>query len=565
MKYVVPYRWIFLLSLLGAVVDAAMQATFIAMLSPILDEGFSNQNSLWIKFIPFFIVGIFLIRSIGNFIAAYGFTWLGRKIVNDLRRQVFSQYLKLPQKFYDQNSSGSLISRMTYDIEQMANGVSKNVIFMIREILTIFFLLIVMFYYSWQLALVAFAVFPVVLLAISLINKRFRKIGHSIQSSIANITQIVEEVVKGQKIVKIFKGEKEESEKFSKNIKNNRQLQVKIVATQEFMSAGILMLAACALAVIMYLAAKSGMSGYDFMSFMTAMLALMPTVKKLSGVFATIQTTLAAADSVMMILEQEPESDTGDVTLEAKEVTVQFENVSFSYDDDSQALSDISFVVPAGQSVAFVGPSGGGKTSLVNLLPRFYEYTTGKITINGEDIRSFSLDSLREHIAVVSQEVVLFNDTVTNNIAYGVNASKSPGQIMDAAKKANALDFINQLPDGFDTLLGDNGTRLSGGQRQRIAIARAILKDAPLLILDEATSALDTESEKHIQLALEEVMKNKTTLVIAHRLSTIEHADRVVVLDQGKIVQQGSHQQLVQQEGVYAQLQKSQQVLPKLS
>ncbi|MGJ8663364.1 MAG: lipid A export permease/ATP-binding protein MsbA [Marinicella sp.] len=560
LRYVKPYRLVFFVAILGAIVDAAMKAFFIWSLSYILEYAFEQQDPLWIKAIPLFVITVFLIRSVGNFSAAYGFTWVGRKIINDLRSEVFAQYLKLPQRFYDKNSSGGLISRITYDIEQMANGVSKNFVIIIRESLTIVFYLIVMFYYSWELALAAFLVFPVIAIIIRLINKRFRRIGHGIQKSIADITQTVEEVVKGHKIVKIFKGQKQEQNKFSSNIKTNRQLQVKIVATQEVMSSINLMLVAAALSFIMYVAATSGMSAANFMSFMMAMLALMPTIKNLSAVFSTIQTTLAAADSVMHVLKESPEKDTGSDEFEAAKVDFEFNQVSFSYDGEVTALSDINLNIAAGESVAFVGASGGGKTTLVNLVPRFYDITAGSILINGQNIQSFTLSSLRDHVSVVSQEVVLFNDTVRNNIAYGSQADSSDEDIIKAAKQANALSFIEQLPDGFDTELGDNGTRLSGGQRQRIAIARAILKNAPVLILDEATSALDTESEKHIQHALEHLMQNRTTLVIAHRLSTIENVDKVVVLDQGKIAQMGTHAQLLSEPGIYAQLQHSQQL-----
>lgn len=563
LQYVKPYRLVLFLAFLGAVVDAAMQAGFAAMLSPILDKGFVDQDPEWIKMIPLLIIGMFIIRAIGNFIAAYGFTWSGRKVVNDLRRQVFARYLKLPQSFYDAHASGGLISRITYDIEQIANGVTKSLIQVLRESLAILMYLGVMFYFSAKLALVAFIVFPLVAILIRLINKRFRRIGHGIQGSIARITQNVEEVVKGQKIIKIFKGDQDESKRFNKNIKNNRQLQVKIVATKEFTSSTVHLMIAIALSIIIYFAAKSEMSAGNFMSFMTAMLALMPSLKRLTQVVAAIQTTLAAADSVMYILQQDIEQDLGQLTLERQPLAVSFNQVDFAYEADENdqpmlAIKNFSLNIGAGQVVALVGASGSGKSTLANLLPRFYDINQGEITINGKNIKHYSLDSLREQMAVVSQEVVLFNDTVRNNIAYGSNQLKSEAQIIEAAQKANALSFIQTLPDGFDTILGDNGTRLSGGQRQRIAIARAILKDAPILILDEATSALDTESEQHIQQALNEVMNNKTTLVIAHRLSTIEQADLVVVMHHGEIAELGSHTELMAKQGLYAQLQQAQ-------
>nr|WP_281347610.1 lipid A export permease/ATP-binding protein MsbA [Marinicella rhabdoformis] len=563
LMYARPYRLVLFLAFMGALIDAAMQASFAAMLKPILDNGFAQQDPKWISLIPVLIIGVFIIRAFGNFVAAYGFTWTGRKIVNDLRRQVFSRYLKLPQKFYDEHAAGGLISRITYDIEQIATGVTKSLIQMLREALAIVMFLSVMFYYSAKLAVVAFIVFPVVAIIIRIINKRFRKIGRSIQGSVARITQIVEEVVKGQKIVKIFKGEADEHKRFNHNIKQNRQLQVKIVATQEVTSSTIHLMIAIALSVIMYLAAKSNMSPGTFMAFMTAMLALMPSIKRLSQVFAAIQTTLAAADSVLYILEQPIEEDHGQSELAPGPMSLSFDSVYFSYENDEKgkpiwAIKDFNLKVKAGHVVALVGASGSGKTTVANLLPRFYDINQGSININGKNIHELTLSNLRDHIAAVSQEVVLFNDTVRNNIAYGSNQLKSEAEIIEAAHKANALSFIQELPDGFDTMLGDNGTRLSGGQRQRIAIARAILKDSPILILDEATSALDTESEQHIQQALQHVMENKTTLVIAHRLSTIENADTVVVMHHGQIAEQGSHKELMAKRGLYAQLQQAQ-------
>lgn len=565
LQYAKPYRWVLALALVGAVLDASMQAAFAALLKPILDNGFAGQDQQWINMIPFLIVGMFILRSIGNFTAAYGFTWTGRKVVNDLRRQVFGRYLKLPQKFYDDHAAGGLISRITYDIEQIANGVTKNLIQILRESLAIVMFLSVMFYYAPHLALVAFIVFPVVAVIIRLINKRFRRIGRHIQSSVANITQIVEEVVKGQKIVKIFKGEADENKRFNHHIKQNRQLQVKIVATQELTSSTVHLMIAIALSVIIYVAAKSNMTAGTFMAFMTAMLALMPSVKRLSQVFATIQTTLAAADSVLYVIEQPLETDQGKTLLTEGPIKIEFKDVHFSYEginpeQQNWTIKGFDLDIAAGQTVALVGASGSGKSTLANLVPRFYDIHSGAILINGINNKDIALDSLRHSLSLVSQDVVLFNDTVWNNIAYGCNQQKSKDEVIKAAEQANALEFIEQLPEGFDTLLGDNGTRLSGGQRQRVAIARAILKNSPLLILDEATSALDTESEQHIQQALEAVMANKTTLVIAHRLSTIENADLVVVMHQGQIIEQGTHPELLNKGGAYAQLQHTQQL-----
>ena len=561
-RYVRPYKWVFMLALLGAALDAAMQGTFAYLMKPILDGVFIDKDSTLTRLIPFAIVAVFVIRGLGNFMASYGFTWVGRQVVNDFRRKVFQQYMVMPNTFYDQHSSGGLISRLTYDIEQMATGVSKNLIILIREFMAITVFLGVMMYHSFRLTLIVLVVFPFVALIINVINKRFRRIGHGIQDSIAQITEITGEVVRGQKIVKIFDGQADESERLEKELKKNRQLHVKIVATQEASSSTIHLMVAGALAVIVWMAIRESMSAGTFMSFMTAMLALLPAIKRISQIFSTIQKTMAAAESVFYILDQEAEKDTGNQQLDANEIQLSMKDVRFTYGEgETAALKGINLEVAAGTVCALVGPSGSGKTTLVNLVPRFYELNTGHIELNGHDVRDVTLRSLRKHIAIVSQDVVLFNDTVASNIAYGANANKSIEEIRAAAEKANALEFIEQLPEGFDTILGDDGTRLSGGQRQRIAIARAILKDAPILILDEATSALDTESEKYIQDALEKVMQGKTTLVIAHRLSTIEHADQVVVMDQGLVKERGSHAELLAADGLYTQLQHMQKTV----
>lgn len=564
--YVKPYRLVLFIALLGGAIDAAMQGAFTALLSPILDQGFSNQDPQWVSLIPFLVIGLFVVRAIGNFTAAYGFTWVGRKVVNDLRKQVFFHYLALPQNFYDDNSSGSLINRISYDIEQVANGVSKNLVQMVRDLLSVFIFLGVMFYYSAKLAVIALLVFPLVALIIRIISKRFRRIGHGIQDSMAKITQVVEEVVRGQKIVKIFQAQNDEKVRFAQHLKTNRQLQVKITATQESSSSLILLIVAVALAVIMYSAAKSNMSAGNFTAFMTSMLALMPLVKRLSQQFSAIQTTLAAADSVFYVLSQQPEQDDGELSFDESSISVEFRQVSFTYPKQAtteqqppQALNNINLKVPAGKTVALVGASGSGKSTLANLLPRFYQVNEGDVLLNNTNINQFKLSELRKQIAFVSQETVLFNDSIRNNIAYGSNKKHSESALIKAAEQAHVMEFIEQLPDGLDTMLGDNGVGLSGGQRQRVAIARAILKNAPLLILDEATSALDNKSEQFIQQSLQQIMQHKTTLVIAHRLSTIEHADQVVVLQQGQIVEQGTHQQLLAQQGVYAELYQKQQ------
>jgi len=557
-KYATVYKLIIFVSVLGVMLDALVQGAFALMLEPMLDDVFTKHNAYYIKIIPWVIVGMFFLRGVGHYIGTYGMNWVGRKIIADIRQQVFNKYLSLPTDFFDKQSSAGLISRMTFDIEMMSMGIANTVIILARDLLTILAFLSVMFYQSMSLTLIVFSLLPIVALIISYVNKRFRKIGHRIQNSMTGVSEVVEEVVKGQKVVRIFAAKDNESERFYKVNDQNRYLNMKVVSMRAASSSLVQFIAACALALIVFFATRPAaiddMTAGKFMSFIAAMLALIPPLKRLTDISATMQRTLAAADSVFFILDQDSEQDLGKKELNAKDVSLKFDQLSFTYNDGTQALIDVDLQINQGQTIAFVGQSGGGKSTLVSLVPRFYAHTGGELLINDHDINDYSLDSLRSHIAYVDQNVVLFNDTVANNIAYGSNKTDDNDCIINAAIQANAHEFIQQLPEGYNTMLGENGTRLSGGQRQRIAIARAILKDAPLLILDEATSALDSESEKFIQSALEKVMIGRTTLVIAHRLSTIEKADVVVVMEDGKIAEQGTHAQLLSKKGIYANL-----------
>ncbi len=561
-SYAKPYKLVLTIAIFGAILDAAVNGSFMMLFQYLIDDAFGNHDKTVIKALPWVIIIIFIVRGIGNYLSTYGLNWVGRQVIADLRQLVFAKYLQLPSSFFDKETTGGLISRMTYDIEMMAMGVSTTVINIIKDILTIMALIGVMLYQSVELTLVVFVLVPIVALIIAVVNKRFRKISHRIQNSMSGVSEVVEEVVKGQKVVRVFAGQADEKNRFNKVNNQNRYLNMKVVAIRALSTSTVQILTACALAIIIYFATMPGeieqWTGGKFMSFILSMMAMLPPLKKMADSSAMIQRTLAAADSIFYILDQDSETDEGKQILDAKDIAIRFENMSFVYNDGTQALSGINLNIKAGQTVAFVGESGGGKSTLVNLVPRFYPYTKGKLLLNNVAINNFSLDSLREHMAFVDQNVVLFNDTVAKNIAYGGNKTASFAEIKQAAVKANAYEFIEKLPEGFETILGENGTRLSGGQRQRIAIARAILKDAPLLILDEATSALDSESEKLIQSALEKVMIGRTTLVIAHRLSTIEKSDSVVVMSAGKIAEVGSHQQLIDQNGIYAKLHRIQ-------
>ena len=557
-KFTTPYKLVLLLAIIGALMDAAVQGSFMLMFQYMIDDAFGKHDQSIIKLLPWAIVAMFVVRSVGNYISTYGLNWVGRKVIADLRQLVFKKYLQLPTSFFDKESSAGLISRMTFDIEMMAMGVSTTVISIFRDVLTILVLIGVMLHQSVQLTLVVFILVPLVALIISVVNKRFRKISHRIQNSMSGVSEVVEEVVKGQKVVRIFAGQEDEEKRFFKINNQNRYLNMKVISIRALSSSIVQILTACALAIIVYFATVPGAidswTSGKFMSFILSMMAILPPLKRMADSSAMIQKTLAAADSVFYILDYQAEKDDGEIELDAKEVSLKFEDLTFIYEDGTVALSHIDLDISQGKTVAFVGQSGGGKSTLVNLVPRFYPYTSGKLLINGTNINNYTLSSLRNHIAFVDQNVVLFNDTVANNIAYGSSRNADKEAIKRAASQANALEFIEELPEGFDTMLGENGTRLSGGQRQRIAIARAVLKDAPLLILDEATSALDSESEKKIQAALEKVMVGRTTLVIAHRLSTIEKADVLVVMNQGKIAEMGSHSQLLACEGIYSKL-----------
>ena len=561
-QYTKPYKLALSIAILGALLDAMVQGSFMLLFKYMIDDAFGKHDQTIIRLIPWVIVVMFLIRGSANYLSTYGLNWVGRKVIADLRQLVFSKYLRLPSSFFDKQPSATLISRMTFDIEMMAMGVALTVINVIRDVLTILVLIGVMLSQSVQLTVIVFILVPIVGGIIAVLNKRFRKISHRIQNSMSGVSEVVGEVVKGQKIVSIFSGQQDEEKRFYEVNNRNRYLNMKIVSIRALSSSSVQILTAIALALIVYFAtvpeAINNWTGGTFMAFISSMMAMLPPLKRMSDSSAMIQKTLAAADSVFYVLDYEAEEDTGIIELDAKEINIEFKDVSFSYDGENQALDNVSLKITNGESVAFVGESGGGKSTLVNLVPRFYSHTTGKLLLNNQDVNDYTLESLRKHISFVDQNVVLFNDTVANNIAYGANKSANLEQVKQAAVQANALDFIEELPNGFDTVIGEDGTRLSGGQRQRIAIARAILKDAPLLILDEATSALDSESEKIIQAALQNVMKGRTTLVIAHRLSTIENADKVVVMSKGGVDEIGTHKNLLQHDGIYAKLHRLQ-------
>ena len=559
LQHVRPYTGPFLLAIAGMILFSGTEAAFAWVIQPLLDEGFVNKDSLVLQWVPVLIIVIFALRIVGSFLSDYGMSYVARSVIRDLRRQMFDQFLQLPVRYYDTVSSGVLLSRMVYDVEQLAEASSKVVTELVRGSLTILALLVLLLYYSVQLTLILLVTAPFLAGLVMFISRRFRKLSHRIQRSMGDVSSVSEETIEANREIRIFGGQNYESRQFEKINEYNRRQFLKLAVTNALSSPVIQFIVAIAFASMIYLAFQLDMQVGEFGSYLTAMLLLMQHAKKLESINSTLQRGIAAAQSVFEFLDQKAEQDSGTVVLERATGAIRYDQVSFRYAPTTDlVLQDINLTIAPGQTVAFVGRSGAGKTTLVNLLPRFYELVGGAITLDGQDIREVTLQSLRSQMALVSQQVTLFNDTIRHNIAYGALESAGQEDVVRAARAAHALEFIEQLPEGFDTLVGENGVLLSGGQRQRLAIARAILKNAPVLILDEATSALDSESERHIQSALEELMQNRTTLVIAHRLSTIERADLIVVMHQGRIVEQGRHAELLQQGGHYAALHRMQ-------
>lgn len=563
LRYLLPYISGFILAIIGMALTAATETSLAAILKPLLDDGFVDKDPDVIRLIPFALLSIAFLRGVGGFLSNYYMAWISRSVVRDMRSQIYSHLIDLPTRYFDKNSSGHLMSKLTYDVEQVANASASAITVIVRDSLTLIGLLGWMLYLNWKLTFIFFAVAPVISLLVAFVSKRFRKLSRRIQHSMGNVTQSAQQIVHGHRIIKIFNGKKQEVDAFSQINEHNRKQHLKLAATASANVPVNQFLAAVALAFIIYVATSgtimSAPSVGDFASFITAAMLLLPPLKRLNQVVENWQRGMAAAQSVFSLLDETTELDQG--TTEVKRVSgeIEYRDVTFNYTDERQpALKHISFKAHAGQTVAIVGRSGSGKSTLVNLLPRFYDLQHGAISIDGIPIQDFKLSNLRQQIALVSQEVTLFNDTVANNIAYGSTKDATMEDVIRAAETAHAMEFINDLPEGMNTMIGDKGMLISGGQRQRIAIARAVLKDAPILILDEATSALDTQSERYIQEALEVLMKGRTTLVIAHRLSTIENADKIIVMHDGIIVEEGDHSALLASDGHYAALHKMQ-------
>jgi subfamily B ATP-binding cassette protein MsbA len=572
LAYLAPYRGRFVLGMLGGVLFSATMTSFALFAKKFGDTVLVHPDRRAILWVPLALVGLFILRGIGDFTQTYFMGYVGRRIVSKVRAEVFRRILDLPIGYFDRHSSATLLSRLTYNTEQIGAATTDSIIVVVRTTLTIIGSLGFLLWLNWRLALIALILGPIVAWLVSVINRYFRRYSRRIQDSMGDVTRVAKESFEAPRLIKVYNAEAHVNRQFEAVNNHNLHSNMRLVLTKGVSNPIVQLVTALGAAFVLSIAIADAyygrMSGGDLLAFITALVSIAQPLRELVGVAGPLQQGIAAGQSLFELLDEPIEPQGG--TLRALRVRgeVQLDHVSFSYsaadvphngalpEPRAAALSDVALSVPAGQSIAIVGRSGSGKSTLVNLLPRFYDVTAGSVRIDGSDVREYELKNLREQIAVVSQDVVLFNDTIRNNIAFGREVPD--GAIERAAEAAHILEFIRTQPQGLDTLVGDRGMLLSGGQRQRIAIARALLKDAPILILDEATSALDTEAERHIQAALAQLVRNRTTFIIAHRLSTVEQADRIIVLDAGRIVESGTHQQLLALGGLYAQLHRLQ-------
>ncbi|MEZ5541518.1 MAG: lipid A export permease/ATP-binding protein MsbA [Pseudomonadota bacterium] len=563
LRYVIPYWKIFVLAIASIVVVALTEPAIPALMKPLLDGSFIHKDPVTIRLMPVLLILLFLVRGIANYSSTVALNWVSGKVIHDMRAQLFARLLSLPSRFYDNNPTGTLISKITFNVNQVAAAASDALLILVRDTLSVIGLLALMAWINWKLSVIFFVVAPAIGIVVKLVSGRLRRLSTHLQQSMGEMTGVIEEAVKGQRVVKLFGGQHYESSRFGTLSNRVRHMNLKIIATSAANVPAVQLIAVIALAVMIYIASSQAHTEEftvgSFISFFGAMGLLFAPLKRLTKVNEQLQRGLAASQSIFDLLEEPPEPETGSRRLAHARGELVLRHVSLRYDSgDVAALEDINLEIAAGETIALVGKSGSGKTSLAALVPRFYQPTAGQILLDGVDLQEVQLADLRTAIALVNQDIVLFNDTIAANIAYGSMRGATRAAIEAAAEAAHAMEFIRTLPQGMDTLIGENGARLSGGQRQRLAIARALLKDAPILILDEATSALDTESERHVQVALRTLMQGRTSIIIAHRLSTIEHADRIVVLEQGRIVECGTHGELLDGGGAYWRLYNSQ-------
>ncbi|CAK4068517.1 lipid A ABC transporter ATP-binding protein/permease MsbA [Vibrio sp. 16] len=561
--YIRLYKKGLVVAVIALVLNAVADTYMVSLLKPLLDEGFGNAESNFLKILPLIILGVMFARGVTSFVSTYCLSWVSGNVVMQMRRMIFNHFMHMPVSYFDKETPGALLSRITYDSEQVSAATSKALVSIVREGASIIGLLVLMFWNSWQLSLVLLVVAPVVAWVIGIVSKRYRRISKNMQTAMGKVAASAEQMLKGHKVVLSYGGHEIERERFNKVSNQMRQQSMKFVTAHAIANPVTQMIASLALVAVLFLASfdeiRNQLTPGTFTVIFSAMFGLMRPLKAITNVVSQFQRGMAASQTLFALMDMDTEVDKGQYEATKVRGDVEVKDVTFTYlGKEKPALNHVSFKIPQGKTVALVGRSGSGKSTIANLFTRFYDYDSGSILLDGHDIRDYTLSNLRSHFALVSQNVHLFNDTIANNIAYATNGEYSREQIEHAAKLAHAMDFIEKLDEGLDTMVGENGASLSGGQRQRIAIARALLRDAPVLILDEATSALDTESEKAIQSALDELQKNKTVLVIAHRLSTIEKADEILVVDEGEIVERGDHQTLIEKDGAYAQLHRIQ-------
>jgi ATP-binding cassette, subfamily B, bacterial MsbA len=565
LSYVRPYVKVFGLAVLAMMLAAATEPLLPALIKPLLDGGFAQGAGPSWPPAAFgaAIIGVFMLRGVLTFTSSYCLAWVANKVVLDLRTAMFARLVRLPAKYFDDHTSGALLSKVAYDVSGVTGAATTALTVLVKDSIAVVGLLVWLFWLNWKLTLIVLVIGPPVAFTVRLTSRRLRRMASGVMSSLGDVVHVLQETIDCQKVVKVFGGQDYESGRFHKRAQVLRGYLMRAEVPAALTTPITHTLAAFALAVIIYISMGDTLASRttvgEFASFMTAMLMLLAPLKHLTEINSALQRGLASAESVFGMIDAPVEEDTGTVVIGRARGEVVFDKVSFTYPTRAEpALAEIDLRVRPGETVALVGGSGGGKTTLVNLLPRFYAPTSGRILLDGQDIQTLTLESLRANIALVSQEIVLFNDSIYANIAYGRMNGAAEKDVIAAAEAAHAMSFIRETPEGLNTLIGENGMRLSGGQRQRLAIARAVLKNAPLLLLDEATSALDSESERVVQAALEALMRGRTTIVIAHRLSTIERADRIVVLERGRVAETGNHAELLAREGVYAKLYRMQ-------